>query len=157
MKKVLIPTKLDKVAADILNGHGGYLVIQDAKTPLEELIKAHPDTHAMIVRSEKVPAGIIDALPQLKVIVRAGAGFDKIREVYDSSKFGIEGTHVTYCFNIDLFDAYHFGIKLDLTVILMTMSGDLSGWFYDYFFKGTPSAGDVVALPKDPPLPPRYN
>ena len=87
----------------------------------------------------------------------AGAGFDKIREVYDSSKFGIEGTHVTYCFNIDLFDAYHFGIKLDLTVILMTMSGDLSGWFYDYFFKGTPSAGDVVALPKDPPLPPRYN
>jgi Phosphoglycerate dehydrogenase and related dehydrogenases len=89
MKKVLIPTKLDKVAADILNGHGGYLVIQDAKTPLEELIKAHPDTHAMIVRSEKVPAGIIDALPQLKVIVRAGAGFDNI-DIKHARKNGVD-------------------------------------------------------------------
>ena len=78
MKKVLIPTKLDSVAADILKAHGGYTVIQDGKTPIEELVKAHPDTYALIVRSEKVPAAIIDALPQLKVVVRAGAGFDTI-------------------------------------------------------------------------------
>ncbi|NLC82313.1 MAG: hypothetical protein GX748_14135, partial [Lentisphaerae bacterium] len=78
MKKVLIPTKLDTVAAEILKAHGGYNVVQDAKTPLDEQIKAHPDAHALIVRSEKVPAAVIDALPQLKVIVRAGAGFDTI-------------------------------------------------------------------------------
>ena len=78
MKKVLIPTKLDSIAADILKAHGGYTVIQDGKTPIEELVKAHPDTYALIVRSEKVPAAVIDVLPQLKVVVRAGAGFDTI-------------------------------------------------------------------------------
>jgi len=78
MKKVLIPTKLDTVAADILTAHGGYTVVQDGKTPLADLAAAHPDAHALIVRSEKVPAEIIDALPGLKVIVRAGAGFDTI-------------------------------------------------------------------------------
>ena len=78
MKKVLIPTKLDSVAANILTAHGGYSVVQDGKSPLEDLIKTHPDTYALIVRSEKVPAAIIDALPQLKVIIRAGAGYDTI-------------------------------------------------------------------------------
>ena len=78
MKKVLIPTKLDTVAADILTAHGGYTVVQDGKTPLEDLAKAHPDAYALIVRSEKVPAAIIDALPGLKVVVRAGAGYDTI-------------------------------------------------------------------------------
>lgn len=78
MKKVLIPTKLDAVAADILKTNAGYTVVQDAKTPIEDLVKAHPDTYALIVRSEKVTAGLIDALPQLRVIVRAGAGFDTI-------------------------------------------------------------------------------
>ena len=60
MKKVLIPTKLDSVAADILKAHGGYEVVQDAKTPLDEQVKAHPDAYAMIVRSETVPAAVID-------------------------------------------------------------------------------------------------
>jgi D-3-phosphoglycerate dehydrogenase / 2-oxoglutarate reductase len=78
MKKVLIPTKLDSVAADILKAHGGYAVVQDGKTPIEELVKLHPETYALIVRSEKVSAAIIDALPHLKVVVRAGAGFDTI-------------------------------------------------------------------------------
>jgi len=78
MKKVLIPTKLDSVAADILTAHGGYTVVQDGASPLEDLAKAHPDTHALIVRSEKVPAAIIDALPRLKAVVRAGAGYDTI-------------------------------------------------------------------------------
>ena len=78
MKKVLIPTKLDRVAAELLAANGGYELIQDAKTPLPELVAAHPDTHALIVRSEKIQAETIDALPQLKVIVRAGAGYDTI-------------------------------------------------------------------------------
>jgi len=78
MKKVLIPAKLDSVAADLLKANGGYAVVQDAKTPIGDLAKAHPDTYALIVRSEKVDAALIDALPQLRVIVRAGAGFDTI-------------------------------------------------------------------------------
>lgn len=89
MKKVLIPTKLDVVAAEILKSHGGYEVVQDAKTPLEEQVKAHPDAYALIVRSEKVPAILIDALPDLKVVVRAGAGFDTIDFKY-ARKRGVD-------------------------------------------------------------------
>lgn len=78
MKKVLIPTKLERVAKDVLEAHGGYKVVQDDKTPLPELVKQHPDVYALIVRSEKVTAAVLDALPKLKVVVRAGAGYDTI-------------------------------------------------------------------------------
>jgi len=89
MKKVLIPTKLDSVAADILKAHGGYAVVQDGKTPIEELVKLHPETYALIVRSEKVSAAIMDDLPQLKVVVRAGAGFDTI-DIKHARKKGVD-------------------------------------------------------------------
>lgn len=89
MKKVLIPTKLDAVASEILKRHGGYAVVQDAKTPLPELAAAHPDAYAIIVRSEKVTPEIMDLLPRLKVVVRAGAGYDNI-DVKAARKRGID-------------------------------------------------------------------
>ena len=89
MKKVLIPTKLDSIASEILRSHGGYAVVQDAKTPLPELAAAHPDTHALVVRSEKVTAAILDALPRLRVIVRAGAGYDTI-DIKHARKRGVD-------------------------------------------------------------------
>lgn len=78
MKKVLIPTKLDPVAADLLRERGGYTVVQDDGAPLDELAAAHGDAHALIVRSEKVTAAVIDRLPGLKAIIRAGAGYNTI-------------------------------------------------------------------------------
>jgi len=78
MKKVLIPTKLDRITAELLEKHGHYTVVQDETTPLPELLEAHTDTYALIVRSEKISAEIIAALPQLKVIIRAGAGYNTI-------------------------------------------------------------------------------
>jgi D-3-phosphoglycerate dehydrogenase len=89
MKKVLIPTKLDSIAAEILRSHGGYTVVQDAKTPLPELAAAHADAHALIVRSEKVTAAVIDALPKLRVVVRAGAGYDNVDIKY-ARKRGVD-------------------------------------------------------------------
>lgn len=86
MKKVLIPTKLDEVARETLEAGGNYQVVQDASSPLEELAKEHPDTHALIVRSEKVTDKIIDLLPALRVIVRAGAGFNTIDTKYARRK-----------------------------------------------------------------------
>jgi D-3-phosphoglycerate dehydrogenase len=86
MRKVLIPTKLERVAKDVLTAHGGYAVIQDDKTPLPQQAAQHPDTHALIVRSERVTPGIMDALPRLKVVVRAGAGFDTIDTKYARKK-----------------------------------------------------------------------
>ncbi|MDD3886641.1 MAG: 3-phosphoglycerate dehydrogenase family protein [Victivallaceae bacterium] len=77
MRKVLIPTKLDKAAADKLV-NAGYDVVLDGVTPLDEQVKANPDTEVLIVRSEKVTPEVIDQLPKLKLIVRAGAGFNTI-------------------------------------------------------------------------------
>ncbi|MBN2145100.1 MAG: phosphoglycerate dehydrogenase, partial [Candidatus Aureabacteria bacterium] len=85
MKKVLIPTKLPGVAKKILEGKG-YKVIQDSEMPLAELVKKESDGEALIVRSEKVTAAIIDALPKLKAVVRAGAGYDNIDIKYARSK-----------------------------------------------------------------------
>lgn len=78
MKKVLIPTALDSVAKEILEAHGGYAVTQIPKADILQFARENPDLHALIVRSEKVTAEIIDAAPQLKVIVRAGAGYNTI-------------------------------------------------------------------------------
>lgn len=81
MNKILIPTKLETLAKEILE-QAGYTVVQDATTPLLEQIKQHADAVGLIVRSEKITAEIIDAMPQLKLIVRAGAGFDTIDIAY---------------------------------------------------------------------------
>jgi len=86
MKKVLIPTKLESVARQTLEKHGGYQVIQDDKTDVNELFKQHPDAHALIVRSEKITPALIDKLPALKVIVRAGSGYDTIDIKYARKK-----------------------------------------------------------------------
>lgn len=86
MKKVLIPTKLEGIAKQTLEKHGGYSVVQDDKTDIMELAKQHPDCYALIVRSEKVTPALIDKLPALKVIVRAGSGYDTIDIKYARRK-----------------------------------------------------------------------
>lgn len=86
MKKVLIPTKLDTVAREILEQNGNYSVVQEDSADLEDLAAAHPDTYALIVRSNKVTPEVIDALPNLQVIIRAGAGYNTIDTVYARAK-----------------------------------------------------------------------
>lgn len=43
-----------------------------------DLVKAVADVDALIVRSDKVTAEVIEAAKNLKIVVRAGAGFDNI-------------------------------------------------------------------------------
>ncbi|MBI2440573.1 MAG: hypothetical protein HYV35_04295 [Lentisphaerae bacterium] len=86
MKKVLIPTQLEGEARRILEANGHYTVVQDDKTALPALAAMHGDAYALIVRSEKVTPAIIDALPHLKVIVRAGTGYDTIDIKYARKK-----------------------------------------------------------------------
>ena len=81
-KKVLIPTKLDKIAAEILVNNGNYEVVQDDTTPLADLVAKHADAYAIVVRSEKITSALIDSLPGLKVVIRAGAGYDTIDTKY---------------------------------------------------------------------------
>ena len=86
MKKVLIPTKLDKVAQDLLKANGHYEVFQDDSGDIAALCAKHPDAYALIVRSEVVSAQLIDALPKLKVVIRAGAGYNTIDVKYARKK-----------------------------------------------------------------------
>lgn len=85
MKYVLIPTKLSDIAKDLLEAKG-FSVIQDSETPLADLAVAHPEANALIVRSEKVTPDVIDALPNLKVVIRAGAGYNTIDIKYARKK-----------------------------------------------------------------------
>ena len=89
MKKVLIPTALDAIAKDILEAHGGYSVVQVPKCDVAQLVRDNPDVHALIVRSEKITAEIIDSAPSLKVVVRAGAGYNTI-DVRHARKKGVD-------------------------------------------------------------------
>ena len=86
MKKVLIPTKLDKVAAELLKANGNYVVHQDDAGDVVALAKQHSDAYALIVRSENITPEIIDMLPQLKVVIRAGAGYNTIDTKYARRK-----------------------------------------------------------------------
>ncbi|MCF6174364.1 MAG: ACT domain-containing protein [Victivallaceae bacterium] len=85
MKKVLIPTKLDTFAAKLLR-QNGFEVVQDADRELNVLVAENSDAAVLIVRSEKITADIIDALPKLKLVVRAGAGYNTIDTKYARRK-----------------------------------------------------------------------
>lgn len=85
-KKVLIPTKLDKVAKTLLENSGKYTVIQQETKDLQAFAAEHSDAYGLIVRSEAVDKALIDALPHLKVVVRAGAGYNTIDIKYARSR-----------------------------------------------------------------------
>jgi len=86
MKKVLIPTSLDAVAKEMLEAHGDYAVVQLPKCDVAQLVRDNPDVHALIVRSEKITEEIMDLAPELKVVVRAGAGYNTIDVLHAREK-----------------------------------------------------------------------
>ncbi|MBQ3173404.1 MAG: 3-phosphoglycerate dehydrogenase [Alistipes sp.] len=56
-----------------------YEVVRLEKyTDKAELLAAVADVDALIIRSDKVTAEVIEAAKQLKIVVRAGAGFDNV-------------------------------------------------------------------------------
>lgn len=57
----------------------GYKVLLLEKyTDRKQLLEAVADADALIVRSDKIGADVFAAAPRLKVVVRAGAGYDNI-------------------------------------------------------------------------------
>lgn len=82
--KILVATEkpFAKAAVDgireIVENAGHELALLERYTDKAQLLEAVADVDAMIVRSDKVTAEVIDAAPQLKVVVRAGAGYDNL-------------------------------------------------------------------------------
>ncbi|HEX7410966.1 MAG TPA: 3-phosphoglycerate dehydrogenase [Bacteroidales bacterium] len=84
MKKVLVATDkpFAKVAVDGIRGiieKAGYeLVLLEKYTSQDDFIKAVADVDAVIIRSDIADKAVVEAGKNLKIIVRAGAGYDNI-------------------------------------------------------------------------------
>ena len=85
MKKVLLLTDkpFAQVAIDGIQkvvSEAGYelKLCEKYGTDLDRVKRVAADVDAMIIRSDKVNGDIMDAAPDLKIIVRAGAGYDNV-------------------------------------------------------------------------------
>ena len=82
--KVLVATEKPFAAAAVegikkeIEGAGNELVLLEKYTEKTQLLDAVKDVDAMIIRSDKVTAEVLDAAKNLKIVVRAGAGYDNI-------------------------------------------------------------------------------
>lgn len=82
--KILVATEKPFAAAavngirDIVTEAGHELALLEKYTDKKQLLAAVADVDALIVRSDKVTAEVIAAAPQLKIVVRAGAGYDNL-------------------------------------------------------------------------------
>ncbi|MBP7297450.1 MAG: 3-phosphoglycerate dehydrogenase, partial [Acidobacteria bacterium] len=83
-RKVLVATEkpFAKVAvtgiADILKGAGYEMVLLENYKDVADFHKAVADVDALIVRSDLVTPEVLEAGKKLKLVVRAGAGYDNI-------------------------------------------------------------------------------
>ncbi len=84
MKKILVATEkpFAKSAvegiAGVLKEAGYELIMLENYKSAGDLIAAAAGADAMIVRSDLVTKDVIDSAPQLKIVVRAGAGYDNV-------------------------------------------------------------------------------
>jgi len=82
--KVLVATEkpFAAVAVDgirkVVEEAGFTLELLEKYTDRQQLLNAVADADALIVRSDKVDAEVLGAAPNLKVVVRAGAGYDNV-------------------------------------------------------------------------------
>ena len=82
--KVLVATEkpFAKVAVDgireVVEQAGYELVLLEKYTNKQQLLDAVADVDALIIRSDNVDAQVLEAAKQLKIVVRAGAGYDNI-------------------------------------------------------------------------------
>lgn len=90
--KVLIATAKPFAAEAVqgikkeFEGTGHEVVLLEKYENNEQLLDAVKDVDAMIVRSDKITAEVLDAAKNLKIVVRAGAGFDSIDCQYAKEK-----------------------------------------------------------------------
>ncbi len=62
----------------IVEEAGYELALLEKYTDKSELLAAVADADALIIRSDKVTAEVVAAAPKLKIVVRAGAGYDNV-------------------------------------------------------------------------------
>ncbi len=84
MARILVATEkpFAAIAVDgirkVVEGCGDELLLLEKYTDKSQLLEALKDVDALIVRSDKVDAEVLDAAKGLKIVVRAGAGYDNV-------------------------------------------------------------------------------
>ena len=82
--KVLVATQKPFAAVavrgikDILEAAGHEVVLLEKYAAQADLVGAVSDAEAVIIRSDKVTEEVLAAAPKLKIVVRAGAGYDNV-------------------------------------------------------------------------------
>ena len=90
--KILVATEKPFAAVAVngikaeIEGAGNELVLLEKYTDKQQLLDAVVDADAMIIRSDKVTPEVLDAAKQLKIVVRAGAGYDNVDCAYAKEK-----------------------------------------------------------------------
>ena len=90
--KILVATEKPFAAAAVngikaeIEGAGNEPVLLEKYTDKQQLLDAVADADAMIIRSDKVTPEVLDAAKQLKIVVRAGAGYDNVDCAYAKEK-----------------------------------------------------------------------
>lgn len=90
--KVLIATEKPFAAAAVdgikaeLESAGHDVILLEKYTDKAQLLDAVKDADAMIVRSDKISADVLDVANNMKIIVRAGAGYDSIDTEFAKQK-----------------------------------------------------------------------
>lgn len=84
MAKILVATEKPFAAIavkgirEVVEQAGDELVLLEKYTEKAQLLDAVKDVDALIIRSDKVDNEVLDAARQLKIVVRAGAGYDNV-------------------------------------------------------------------------------
>ena len=82
--KILLATQKPFAASavagikEIAEGAGHEVVLLEKYAEQSDLVAAAAGADAMIIRSDKVTAEVLDAASRLKIVVRAGAGYDNV-------------------------------------------------------------------------------
>ena len=84
-EKPFAPVALNQIKS--LTENAGYeFVLLEKYQEKAELLNAVSDVDALIIRSDKVTSEVIDSANNLKIVVRAGAGYDNVDLNAASSK-----------------------------------------------------------------------
>ena len=84
MSKILIATEKPfapaavKIIKTVFNNAGYNVQLLEKYSEKKELLNAISDVNAVIVRSDKIDEEVLNAAKNLKIVVRAGAGFDNV-------------------------------------------------------------------------------
>ena len=84
-EKPFAPVAVDGIRKEI-EGAGNELALLEKYTDAAQLLDAVKDADALIVRSDKLTPAVLDAAQSLKIVVRAGAGYDNVDTEYAKQK-----------------------------------------------------------------------